>query len=85
MKKDSNYFKRLQFTKRLVEDYLRRTNQPINSYKVTAMVAILVDDTVTMAFSPSENTSKLEALVTPEPLTEIEVSSCNETTSSEDL
>ena len=44
MKKDSNYFKRLQFTKRLVEDYLRRTNQPINSYKVTAMVAILVDE-----------------------------------------
>lgn len=44
MKKDASYFKRLQFTKHLVEDYLRRTNQPINSYKVTAMVAVLVDE-----------------------------------------
>ena len=44
MKKDAEYFRRLQYTKRLVEDYLRRTNQPINSYKVTAMVAVLVDE-----------------------------------------
>ncbi len=44
IKKDASYFKRLQFTKRLVEDYLKRTGQPINSYKVTAMVAVLVDE-----------------------------------------
>ena len=44
MKKDANYFRKLQFTQRLVEDYLRRTGQPINRYKVTAMVAVIVDE-----------------------------------------
>ena len=44
MKKDANYFRKLQYTKRLVEDHLKRTGQPINSYKVTAMVAVLVDE-----------------------------------------
>lgn len=44
MKKDANYFKNLQLIKRLVEDNLRRTNQPINRYKVTAMVAVIVDE-----------------------------------------
>ena len=44
MKKDAEYFKNLQYAKRIVEDYLRRTNQTINNFKVTAMVAIIVDE-----------------------------------------
>lgn len=44
MKKDAEYFKNLQYVKRIVEDYLRRTNQTINNFKVTAIVAIIVDE-----------------------------------------
>ena len=44
MKKDAKYFKNLQYAKRIVEDYLRRTNQTINNFKVTAMVAIIIDE-----------------------------------------
>ena len=44
MKKDAEYFKNLQYVKRIVEDYLRRTNQTINNFKVNAIVAIIVDE-----------------------------------------
>ena len=44
IKRDKEYFRRLHHFKNIVESYLKRTGQSINKYKVTSMVAILVDE-----------------------------------------
>ena len=44
IKRDKEYFRRLHYYKNIVESYLKRTGQSINRFKVTAMVAVLIDE-----------------------------------------
>ena len=44
IKRDKEYFRRLHYYKNIVESHLKRTGQSINKHKVTAMVAILIDE-----------------------------------------
>ena len=44
MKRDKEYFRRLSYFKKSVEDSFRRRGQPLNKYQLASLVAILIDE-----------------------------------------
>ena len=43
MKKDKEYFRRISYFKKYVEDSFKKMGLPLNKYQLTSLVAILID------------------------------------------
>ena len=44
MKRDKEYFRRLNYFKRMVEDSFRRRGETLNKYKLVSIVSVLLDE-----------------------------------------
>ena len=42
MKRDKEYFRRLNYFKRMVEDSFRRRGEPLNKYQLVSLVSFLL-------------------------------------------
>ena len=44
MKRDKEYFRRLKYFKKMVEDSFRRRGEPLNKYQLVSLVSVLIDE-----------------------------------------
>ena len=44
MKRDKDYFRRLNYYKKMVEDYFRRRGEKLNKYQLVSLVSVLLDE-----------------------------------------
>ena len=44
MKRDKEYFKRLSYFKKYVEDSFKKLGRPLNKYQLVSLVSILIDE-----------------------------------------
>ena len=44
MKRDKEYFRRLNYYKKMVEDYFRKRGEPLNKYQLVSLVSVLLDE-----------------------------------------
>ena len=44
MKRDKEYFRRLKYFKKMVEDYFRRRGEKLNKYQLVSLVSVLLDE-----------------------------------------
>ena len=44
MKRDKEYFRRLNYYKKMVEDYFRRRGETLNKYQHVSLVSVLLDE-----------------------------------------
>ena len=44
MKRDKEYFRRLNYFRRMVEDSFRRRGETLNKYQLISLVSVLLDE-----------------------------------------
>jgi|AACY02.10.fsa_nt_gi hypothetical protein len=44
MKRDKEYFRRLNYFRRMVEDSFRRRGETLNKYQLVSLVSVLLDE-----------------------------------------